>query len=347
MVVQPEADNDPRNLLYDDIAPMSGDDIPDSGDVEKGSWTLNQSRTTACTCHSTCYAINQVTGKKLSPRYVFRAIKTDTKYPSSGLEHGAYMLDSVKFAINEGITGYDICQNVSTESDEAYLKFTPTVSLVEDAKKNTGGAYVYVTSGKDDALKCAQIVRYLFEQQKPVKVGIQWRGSFNSARKDGIVPTTPPTGSIGGHDMLAVAWKKIGGKEYIGFRNSFGETWGDKGRIWIPRSILKISSGIAFVAPIQISIPKPVDVVRDIHLEKYKASELRKILYDKFPLNVEAGSQDANTVARALAGRMWLVLVQAICYRGWTTTDVINWAYSQSRNKKDSKAFIIDFTQQK
>lgn len=341
-----ERDNDPRNLLYEDIAPMSGADIPDEGDVEKGSWTLDQALTNSCTCHSTVHDINQVLGKQLSPRYVYHRIKTDPKYPSSQLEHGAYMVDSVKVMCDEGIPDYAICPNNSNDSDQAYINFTPTVSLEESAKANKGGAYVYVTSGRDHSVKCAQIVRYMYEQQRPVKVGITWRGSFNAARKNGIVPVEEPTGGIAGHDMLAVAWKKIGRDEYIGFRNSWGPRWGDKGRIWIPRKYLKISAGIAYYSKEKIVVP-PKPEVRDVYLEKFKASELRKALYEKFPLNVSAGSAAANTMARAYAGRTWLVLVQAVSYKGWTITDVINALYAISRNKTESKAFSFDFNQVK
>lgn len=346
MIPDPQRDNDPRNLLYDDIAPMSGADVPVSGDVEKESWTLNQDHTTACTCHSTVHALFQVTGQKLSPRYAFREIKTNPKYPSSQLPNGAYMIDSVKFALNEGLPSYDICPNYGTESDAAYLNFAPTVSVTEDAKLNKGGAYVYVTSGNDNAFKCAQIRRYMHEQGKPVKVGITWHSSFNQARKGGVVPVTTPTGKTVGHDMLAVAWDVIGGHEYIGFRNSFGEKWGDKGRIWIPCSLLRISAGIAIIPPAQVIVPPKVEN-RDIHLETYNASKLRKVLYEKFPLEVAPDARAKNTIARSFAGKNWLVLVQAISYRGWSITDVINHAYALSRNKKESTAFRFDFNQYK
>lgn len=338
MVPDPARDNDPRNLQYDDIAPLSGADVPDTGDIEKGSWTLNQNRSSSCTCHSTVYAVNQVIGMQLSPRYVYHEIKTNPKYPSSTLPHGAYMVDSVKVMCDAGIAEYLICPNDGTESDEAYLNYTPTISVTDSAAHHKGGSYVYVTNSTDNAFKCAQIVRFMYEQQKPVKVGITWHSSFNNARKTGIVPATPPTGNLAGHDMLAVAWKSINGVRYIGFRNSWGPDWGDHGRIWIPRELLKISAGIAYVAP----LPKPVapDSTRDEHLEKYTASELRKVIYAKFPLDI---ASEVNTTARSLAGRLWLVLVQGVSYRGWTNTDVINYLYAHSRNMTDTKAYSFDF----
>lgn len=345
-IPDPARDNDPRNLLYDDIAPMSGNEIPDDGDIEEDKWTLNQNRTTSCTCHSTVTLINQTMGKKLSPRYAFKRIKTDAKYPSSMLPTGAYMVDSVKLAINEGLPAYDICPNANTTSDQEYLNFTPTESLRQDAKTNTGGAYVYVATGNDNAFKCAQIVRYMYEQKKPIKVGMTWYKSFNEARKGGVVPPTPPSGNTSGHDMMCVAWKKINGEEYLGFRNSWGDAWGDKGRIWIPRKYLRISAGIAMIPPEKVIMPEKIEE-RDYELERYKASLLRKAIYEKFPLNVSDSALKTNTIARSLAGTQWLLLVQAVSYREYTNTDVINYLYARSRNKTSTKAYSFDFTKNK
>lgn len=352
MIFDDVQDNDPRNLLYDDFAPLAGEqDIPNEGDVEKGSWTLNQNKTTACTCHSTVHAINQVLGRELSARYAFYKIKTDPKYRSSQLPYGAYMIDSIKLMIDEGIAEYFIAQNLSTESDKAYLAYSPTVTVTESAKRNKGGAYLYVTSGSDNLVKFDSIRRYMFEQQKPVKVGVQWRGSFNAARKGGIVPVEQPTGSTSGHDMLAVAWKRINGHEYLGFRNSWGPSWGDNGRIWLPKGFFKISAAIAYLPP---EVVKKVELVipdkmpnRDYVKEKYMAQEIRRAVYAKFPLDVNLKAAKANEVARALMGSQWLLIVQAITYRGWTITDLVNFLYARSRNKTDSKAFNLDLSQNK
>jgi hypothetical protein len=256
------------------------------------------------------------------------------------------MLDSIKLWIDGGLPSYDLCPNAGTDSDAAYLNFTPSVSLKADASLNKGGAYVYVATGNDNAFKCAQLIRYMHEQGKGVKVGLTWYGSFNQARKGGIVPVTPPSGSTGGHDMLCVAWREINGHQYLGFRNSWGETWGDKGRIWIPVAHIRGITGIGVLPPEQVVVPPKVEN-RDYYLEVHKASDLRKVLYEKFPLDVNSKAQAAKTVARSWAGRNWLVLVQAVCYRGWSNTDVINFLYALSRGKKDTKAYSFDFNKYK
>lgn len=343
-----EQDKDPRNVLYEDIAPFAGQTIPESGDVEKEPWTLNQGKSSSCTCQSTVNAYYQATGKKLSPRYAFHKIKTDPKYPSSQIGFGAYMVDSLNLLCKDGIDVFSDEDIQNAKSDDDYINYTPSTS----ALKNKGGLYIYTTSGADDLEKFDSIVRFMAEQKHPVKVGMQWRGSFNNARKTGIVPTEPATGSIAGHDMMAVAWKKINGHEYIGFRNSFSHSWGDKGRIWLPKGFFKIQTGIAYFPPQTASevktealslIPKDYDR----HLAKSKTAELRKLIYTNFPLDVAKGSQDANYAARSLAGKNWLTLWTAVCFRGWSIIDISNWLYAQSRNKTKEKAYNFDFLKTK
>lgn len=351
-VPNPEHDEDPRNLTYEEIAPFAGQDVPESGDVEVGDWTLDQGHSLSCTCHSTAYVANQIRGVKLSPRFAYHVIKTDPKYPSSKLNNGAYMLDSVKLLCDTGFPLYSMDVDQNTQSDESFIKYTPDPNEFVSAQRNKGGSYLFVATGSNDLDKFDQIVRYLNEQKQPVKVGMQWRGSFNEARKTGIVPTQMPTGSIAGHDMMAVAWKKINNHEYLGFRNSFGPTWGDKGRIWLPKGFFKIQTSIAYLAPekaLEVKIEPPVALPanRDYFLEKSCAQNLRKMLYDKFPINVAKGSQDANYRARALAGQNWLVLPTAVAYRGWTITDVTNWLYTRSRDLKKEPAYSFDFTKNK
>jgi len=350
MVQNLEQDNDPRNLTFDGLSPLGGT-IPSSGDVEKGDWSLNQGHTASCTCHSTVYAVNQATGRQLSPRYAYSRIKTDPKYPSSRLGWGAFMIDSLKLMISEGICEYSILPNTRTDSDASYILKD---ELISDSAKHSadrlkGGAFVYVTTGaKDNLQRFDDVVRYMAETGQAVKVGVEWRGSFNNARKTGLVPAAVPSGSSSGHDMLAVAWRRIMNHEYLGFRNSFGETWGDKGRIWLPKGFFKISSAIAYLPPDSgVIVPEPVEVPRNSYREKANAQELQAMIDLKFPLNVDAKNAGLNKNAIMLKERMWLLLVQAVSYRGWTFIDVVNYLYARSRNKTGTKAYDLDFTKQK
>lgn len=350
MVPNPEQDDDPRNLRYEDMAPFGGITIPSSGDIERHNWTLNQGSSSSCTCHSTVYAINETEDKELSARYAWKKIKTDSKYPSSRLGYGAYMIDSLKLKVNEGICPYGDLPNDANPTESSYRSVIILDELEEKALRFKGGSYVYVTSGdKSNEQRFEDIIRYMHEQQRPVKVGVDWRTSFNNARRTGIVPASAPSGNISGHDMLAVAWKLINGYPYIGFRNSFGASWGDKGRVWLPKKYAKLYSGVAYIPPVLDSIPHPtpIETPRDKHLEKSRAEALRATIEEKFPLNVSEKDRLFNLKARGIAGTEWLVLVPGVVYRGWTFTDVVNYLYARSRNKVNTKAYNLNFNKNK
>jgi hypothetical protein len=348
-VPDPEQDRDPRNLLYEDLAPMGGEEtLPESVDIFPSPYTnLNQGRTAACTCFSFAHEYELQTGERISPRYAFTKIKTDSKYKSSELPWGAYMIDAIKLIVNEGIQLYNEAYDAKdTHSDAAFIKMP-----LESQRIVKGGSYLYVTNSNDNLERWKQICRFLAYEQRPVRIGMTWTKSMNNARNGGVVPAVTPTGSASGHAMTATAYKHINGELYVGCENSWGEGWGDKGRIWLPARFVKVSSGIAYLPPqktVEKEIKKPEPVVtRDVELEKLKAKELRKLIYEKFPMVGKAEPNANNVAARSLAGRSWLLLVQAVTYRGWTYTDVINWLYAQSRGKKNTKAYSLDFTKHK
>lgn len=351
LVPNPEQDSDPRNIRYEEVV-LGAQEIAESGNVEKDTWTLNQGRTSACTCHSTVSNVLNISGWKLSPRYAFKKIKTDPKYPSSRLSWGAYMIDSLKLMVNEGISEYVYMPNDATTSDENYIDFSISPQMEVSADRHKGGSYVFVSSGGDSLLNFDLIRRFMAEQGLPVKVAVDWKKSFNNARKGGVVPVGLVKESAQGHDMLAVAWKRINGHEYMGFRNSFGDTWGDKGRVWLPKGFFKISSAVAYLPPDKTSelgvvTLLPVEEKRNKHRERANAEELRAIIEAKFPLNVEERAKQVNLRARELKEREWLLLWSAVTYRNWSFTDVVNYLYAHSRNKTETKAFSFDFTKHK
>jgi len=71
------------------------------------------------------------------------------------------------------------------------------------------------------------------------------------------------------------------------------------------------------------------------------------MLYEVFPFNVEILAKSNNEAARAIAGRNWLLIVQAVTYRGYTVKDIENYLYAQSRNKTGTKAYNFDLTRNK
>lgn len=351
MIPNPEQDQDPRNLSYEEMSVSFGGEIPKEGDVTKHrKEILNQGGTYSCTTHSTAGAVHQTTGNLLSPRWGYWRIKTDSKYLSSTIPLGAYMKDSVSVFTKEGVCDYGLLPNGRfTGSETSYLAVEDTKEMHESAKRNAGGSYVYATLNRNSIAIFDATIKYMFEQQRPVKMGARWYGEYNKARGNGIIPAEFPGGIWFGHDMIAVAWKEINGEPYIGLIQSWGPNWGDKGMCWMPRNFSYFFSPIAYVPPEkekELKIEKTVDAMienRSKHRERANAQELTAQVEHKFPLDVEAGARAANAVAREIFGREKMMFTLAVAYLEWDFTDVINHLYARSRGKNKTKAYSLNF----
>lgn len=350
LVFDLEQDSDPRNLYWEELAPLGAvDEVlhAKGGMPSEVLRNLNQGHTSACTCHAVVHAFSLLENIGLSARYAFWKIKTDQKYRSSELPYGAYMIDPIRLLINEGISTYDGAYDErDTKTDAAYIaKPVATDKLIK------GGAYLYVTSAGTSDEKWRQLQRYLAYECSPVLIGVTWRTSFNNARKTGVVPAQEPTGKSVGHAMLATNYEYRTGELYFRCENSFGDTWGDKGAVWLPARYVKLQSAIAYLPPDEvenIGIVKPESVeARNANLEKANADAIWKAVYDAFPRVGDVKADAANNAARSLYAKMKLLMVQAVTYRKYTPTDCVNFIYARTRSKTKTKAYNIDFTKER
>ena len=354
MIPNPELDQDPRNLAYDEMMVFGGD-IPDSGNViARQPAILNQDRTSSCTTHSTVGAIHQATGKLLSPRWGYWRLKTDKKYASSSLPYGAYMQESAKVAVNEGLCSYELLPNYATYSDESYITFPVTKEMSSSAKSNAGGSYVYTTTVKNSRSIFDSVVKYMWEQKRPVKVGVRWYKEYHRAKKTGIIPAHWPDGTWSGHDMVAVAWKKIEGELYLGFLQSWGAGWGDKGMCWMSRNYSFFYSPIAIIPPKKaedLKIKKEVAEIkerRNLHKERANAWELRRWIDEVwFKDEGTEARKTTNRVARGIAGREWYVLVKALAYFGWTMKDIHSYLAAHANGQTTAKSYTYNLADYK
>lgn len=81
----------------------------------------------------------------------------------------------------------------------------------------------------DDALAALQI--------RPVITGVNWYRSFFRPDSNGIIHLDPASGIAGGHEFVLdeIDWDR----KLIGAQNSWGTSWGDKGRFYIPFDVFK------------------------------------------------------------------------------------------------------------
>lgn len=346
-----EQHTDPRNLCYDDIA-FGAAPVPESGDVfSRKPFFLNQWGSSSCTTHASVSDIHQTLGRLLSARHAYFKIKRDPKYDSSRIPYGAYMKDAIVVLIKDGVADYELCPDDNNHiSESSYVDLQETVEMAASAKKNVlGGSYIYPTIARGSQAIFDSTIRYMWEQKRPVMIGVQWYSDYNDARDGGVIKAEFPKSDSTGHALLAVVWKTINGEPYIGCVNSWGDYWGDKGMVWIPRNFSVIYTAIAYI-PEEVEkdlkiVKTTVEIpVRDLHKERSNAQELRAIIDSTFPNVPDVKANTQNILARSIGGREWLAIVKAVVYLGWSFTDVLNYLYAKSRGKTDSEAYSLDFT---
>lgn len=356
LVENPEHEKDPRNVLYSEIALGAAAVNAEFGikppklSLERPPTILNQGSSDSCVAHTGAHAYSQMTGKILSPRYAWKKMKEDPKYPSSGLSWGAYLLDIAKVMVDEGVTTLDLLPNENVNDSKAYRDFLVTPAMERAAEDNRIGGYAFVLNGGDDLERFDAITNYLAQERRSLLGSVTWRTSFNNARRGGVVPAQVPEGKAVGHAMAIDGYTKINGHEYMEYCNSWGQGWGNRGKLFLPKGFFRITGAIAINPLITRPESKP-GIVRNKGREQANALDMRNWLYARFPERMENGkvlfitNDDVrNAKIRGLAGSNWPLLVHAVSYLGYTHNDVYSWLEAQVDGKKLLKAYSFDFT---
>lgn len=172
----------------------------------------------------------------------------------------------------------------------------------------------------------------LWKYETPVAVAMYVPENFTPDRQGRIPPAKG--GYKYGHAVAMTGFDDDTG--YIEIINSWGKFWGDEGYGYIPYGYEPMFAGgwISIDLPNswRDKQPESFDPVnkerygkqRDLNSEQRNAIMLQTAIYNAFA---------ATDPARYVAGKNWILYVNACTYGGYSFTDIVNDCYSVSRGK--------------
>jgi len=216
---------DHRDFKFAAPAEIALPDVVDLRSKMPPIW--DQDQLGSCTAFATCAALMydaiKQGEKPFTPSWLFEYYNTRALEGTIKDDVGASIRDAIK-AIN--IDG--VCHDSLWPYNENAFAVRPPCLCYVDGKKHEAVKYQAVNQTERDMLAC-------LASGFPIVLGFSVYESFESDQvaKTGIVPMPGPNERVlGGHAVLVVGYSKDL-KQFI-VRNSWGESWGQKGYFQIP-----------------------------------------------------------------------------------------------------------------
>lgn len=140
---------------------------------------------------------------------------------------GAQIRDGIK-----AIAGYGVCEETLWPYNVSQFAVKPSAAAYAEARLNTAVTYARVEQNLND-------MKHTLASGYPIVIGITVFESFESdeVAATGIVPMpTANEQDLGGHAVLVVGYSDERHQWIV--RNSWGESWGDKGYFYMPYEYL-------------------------------------------------------------------------------------------------------------
>jgi hypothetical protein len=208
--------------------------VQDAVDLRKYCTPVgDQGQTSRCAAFAWTHAAELVANMKggsmprLSPSFTmleFQRMQGDAQdyaYAHSGGDGAASGPDAGRVLVDAGTCRQELWP------DDSETPVTSERVLIADAERHRLDATPHPIALED--------VRKALSGGCPVQVGMNTGPAFSNVGRDGVFNAAePPSGRHGRHAMLIVGYT---GNFYI-VKNSWGESWGDKGYSYIPQSVL-------------------------------------------------------------------------------------------------------------
>lgn len=157
---------------------------------------------------------------KMSTGYIY-GNRTNSRWTGAGM----YVDDALATVVQHGDVPNSLF-NINVEIPEAIEKFTASAFELSDrAYPNRFTSFFRLTTAED--------MKISLLQNGPIVFSIRWYNTYRYDRTTGmLVKDDADTTPTGGHCMVIYGWTKDGWK----FQNSWGTSWGNKGRAILPYS---------------------------------------------------------------------------------------------------------------
>lgn len=205
----------------DFVAKAVEKDFPESFELDELP-VKNQGQVGSCVAHAASELVEYINRwqegsyVKMSTGYIYG----NREYEVNKLSGGYYARLAMKVLKHRGDCSYDsFPYNVEMPKAEELYNNRDT-SIDEEAYKNRITSYYRLND--NNAVKATLLEKY------PVICSIAWGSGSKYDRQDGMVHFSDK--KDGGHCVLLVGWNEKG---WI-IQNSWGKTWGNKGRAIIP-----------------------------------------------------------------------------------------------------------------
>lgn len=228
------------------IASSGKEDLPEEYEVSILPGVKNQKSVNSCVAHSTSSILEyyeKIVGRdqKLSTNFIYGIQKAECGHEGQGM----YLRDACKIVSKYGDMLEDDCPG-NNEVPKCWD--IAEIALNNEAYKSNASAFKiksYFSCTSINAIKKA-IMNY-----GPVLASIDWYDSYKPD-SNGVLPTIK-SGEHGYHAIMIYGWDETGFK----CQNSWGKTWGNKGRFIAPYKI-KIEEARCFVDEVdtKVIIPK-------------------------------------------------------------------------------------------
>lgn len=167
--------------------------------------------------------------KLFSPSYIYSRVKL-----SNDCSSGAYIEDALDLLINEG---------VATWKEQPFINYTcPTIKSSTDAKNYKIERYAPVNYTD------ITTVKNFLAAKIPIIIGAVVDNNFMIAQKNSnglFIWKVNSTKEVGGHALLVLGYDDT--KNAFLVINSWGDSWGNKGYVWVDYAKFKLAVQVAYV----------------------------------------------------------------------------------------------------